>query len=257
VTASANGPPEFRVIGVTGIPLVQSGDDVAQQIFDAAAAQATPLEDGDIVVITQRIISKAEGRVVPLDDFTPSPFALDYADRMEKDPRLVEAVLRESTRVIRQVGGVLITETRHGFKCANAGIDASNVGGDDLVSLLPVDPDASCEGVRVAARERLDVEVAVVMTDTFGRPWRHGQTNIAIGVAGMLPMRDYVGTPDMDGEELRVTTICVADEVAGASEMVMGKVDAIPTAIVRGYDYERGEGRSDEIVREMELDLFP
>lgn len=258
MTASSRATvPEFRVIGVTGIPLVQKDDDVAQQIFDAAAAQGTPIEDGDIIVITQRIISKAEGRVVPLDDFEPSPFALDYADRMEKDPRLVEAVLRESTRVIRQVGGVLITETRHGFKCANAGIDGSNVGGEDLVSLLPVDPDASCEGVRVAARERLGIEVAVVMTDTFGRPWRHGQTNIAIGIAGMLPMRDYVGTPDMDGQELRVTLICVADEVAGASEMVMGKVDAIPAAIVRGYDYERGEGRSDEIVREMELDLFP
>lgn len=258
MTASSRAAvPEFRVIGVTGIPLVQKDDDVAQQIFDAAAAQGTPIEDGDIIVITQRIISKAEGRVVPLDDFEPSAFALDYADRMEKDPRLVEAVLRESTRVIRQVGGVLITETRHGFKCANAGIDGSNVGGEDLVSLLPVDPDASCEGVRVAARERLGVEVAVVMTDTFGRPWRHGQTNIAIGIAGMLPMRDYVGTIDMDGEELRVTLICVADEVAGASEMVMGKVDAIPAAIVRGYDYERGEGRSDEIVREMELDLFP
>ena len=256
-TSPNPGVPEFRVIGVTGIPLVQKDDDVAQQIFDAAAAQGTPIEDGDIIVITQRIISKAEGRVVPLDDFEPSPFALDYAGRMEKDPRLVEAVLRESTRVIRQVGGVLITETRHGFKCANAGIDASNVGGEDLVSLLPVDPDGSCEGVRVAARERLGVEVAVVMTDTFGRPWRHGQTNIAIGVAGMLPMRDYVGTPDMDGRELHVTLICVADEVAGASEMVMGKVDAIPAAIVRGYDYVRGEGRSDEIVREMELDLFP
>lgn len=258
MTASSRATvPEFRVIGVTGIPLVQKDDDVAQQIFDAAAAQGTPIEDGDIIVITQRIISKAEGRVVPLDDFEPSPFALDYADRMEKDPRLVEAVLRESTRVIRQVGGVLITETRHGFKCANAGIDGSNVGGEDLVSLLPVDPDASCEGVRVAARERLGIEVAVVMTDTFGRPWRHGQTNIAIGIAGMLPMRDYVGTPDMDGQELRVTLICVADEVAGASEMVMGKVDAIPAAILRGYDYERGEGRCDEIVREMELDLFP
>lgn len=255
--SSSSGVPEFRVIGVTGIPLVQRDDDVAQQIFDAAAGQGTPIEDGDIIVITQRIISKAEGRVVPLDDFEPSAFALDYADRMEKDPRLVEAVLRESTRVIRQVGGVLITETRHGFKCANAGIDGSNVGGEDLVSLLPVDPDASCEGVRVAAREHLGIEVAVVMTDTFGRPWRHGQTNIAIGVAGMLPMRDYVGTPDMDGRELRVTLICVADEVAGASELVMGKVDAIPAAILRGYDYERGEGRSDEIVREMELDLFP
>jgi coenzyme F420-0:L-glutamate ligase / coenzyme F420-1:gamma-L-glutamate ligase len=169
----------------------------------------------------------------------------------------VEAVLRESKRVIRQVGGVLVTETHHGFKCANAGVDGSNVGGEDLVCLLPVDPDASCRALRDAIRERLGVEVAVVMTDTFGRPWRHGQTNVAIGVAGMLPFRDYVGMRDLDGRELRVTTICVADEIAGAAELVMGKLDAIPVAIVRGYAYDRGEGSAQEIIREMAMDLFP
>jgi coenzyme F420-0:L-glutamate ligase/coenzyme F420-1:gamma-L-glutamate ligase len=170
---------------------------------------------------------------------------------------VVEAVLRESTRVIRQVGGVLITETRHGFKCANAGVDASNVGGEEFVSLLPLDPDASCRRIRDGIRERAGIEVAVVMTDTFGRPWRHGQTNVAIGVAGMLPFRDYVGTRDMDGRELRVTTICVADQIAGTAELVMGKSDGIPAAIVRGYDFTRGEGSASEIVRELELDLFP
>jgi coenzyme F420-0:L-glutamate ligase/coenzyme F420-1:gamma-L-glutamate ligase len=192
-----------------------------------------------------------------LDEFDPSPFARDYAERFEKDARVVEAVLRESTRVIRQVGGVLITETRHGFKCANAGVDASNVGGEEFVSLLPLDPDASCRRIRDGIRERAGIEVAVVMTDTFGRPWRHGQTNVAIGVAGMLPFRDYVGTRDMDGRELRVTTICVADQIAGTAELVMGKSDGIPAAIVRGYDYPRGEGSASEIVRELELDLFP
>lgn len=249
--------PEFRVIGITQVPMVQSGDDLAGQLFAAAAAQHTPLADGDVLVVTQRVVSKAEGRVVPLDSFVPSPFALDYATRFEKDPRVVEAVLRESVRVIRQVRGVLITEDRHGFKMANAGIDASNVGGLDLVSLLPVDPDASCRTLRDEARQRLGVEIAVVMTDTFGRPWRHGQTNVAIGVAGMLPFNDYVGHRDMDGRELRVTTICVADEIAGASEMVMGKVTGIPAAIVRGATYERGEGSALEIVRELGLDLFP
>ncbi|MDA1010918.1 MAG: coenzyme F420-0:L-glutamate ligase [Chloroflexi bacterium] len=250
-------PADVRVIGIRGIPMVEDGDDLAALILDAATAQGTPPADGDVLVVTQRVVSKAEGRVFPLDDFDPSPFAHAYAARTEKDPRLVEAVLRESNRVIRQVGGVLITETHHGFKCANAGVDGSNVGGEDLVCLLPVDPDASCRALRDAVRERTGVEVAVVMTDTFGRPWRLGQTNVAIGVAGMLPFRDYVGMRDLDGRELRVTTICVADEVAGAAELVMGKLDAIPAALVRGYSYDRGEGSAQEIVREFALDLFP
>ncbi|RLT43308.1 MAG: coenzyme F420-0:L-glutamate ligase [Chloroflexi bacterium] len=250
-------PPEFRVIGITGMPMVQREDDLARQIVDAAAAQGTPLEAGDIVVVTQRVVSKAEGRIYPLDDFVPSSFALVYAERTSKDPRVVEAVLRESKRVIRQVGAILITETHHGFKMANAGVDASNVGGADLVCLLPVDPDASCCRLRDDIRHLTGAEVAVVMTDTFGRPWRLGQTNVAIGVAGMKPMRDYIGQPDLDGHVLRVTTICVADEVAGAAEMVMGKVEAVPAAILRGYAYERGEGAAAEIVREQALDLFP
>jgi len=249
--------PEFRVIGIRGIPMVNTGDDLAAQIVDAATAQETPIQDGDVLVVTQRVVSKVEGRVVPLDTFVPSPFAVSFAERTQKDARVVEAVLSESKRIIRQVGGVLITETHHGFKCANAGVDGSNVGGMDLVSLLPVDPDGSCRAIREAMRAKTGVEVAVVMTDTFGRPWRHGQTNIAIGVAGMLPFRDYVGKHDLDGRELRVTTICIADEIAGAAEMVMGKLDAIPAAIVRGYDYDRGDGAAAEIVREQALDLFP
>lgn len=248
-------PPEVRVIGVTGIPLVQEGDDLPAQILDAAAAQGTPVEDGDVLVVTQRVVSKAEGRVVPLDTFEPGDFARAWSAQWEKDPRVTEAVLSESQRIVRQVRGVLITQTHHGFICANAGIDGSNVGGQDLVSLLPVDPDASCGRIREAARAR-GAEVAVVMTDTFGRPWREGHTNIAIGVAGMLPLRSYVGMPDMDGKELRVTTICDADEIAGASELVMGKLDAIPVAIVRGFPYQRGEGSLQELVRPLEMDLF-
>jgi coenzyme F420-0:L-glutamate ligase/coenzyme F420-1:gamma-L-glutamate ligase len=248
--------PDFRVIGITGIPLVEEGDDIALQMIEAAAAQGTPLEDGDVLSVTQRIASKAEGQIVPLDSYDPSPFALDYAERMEKDPRLVEAVLQESTRVVRQVGGILITQTRHGFICANAGIDGSNVGAGEIISLLPVDPDASCERIRVTVRDQLGIEVAVLMTDTFGRPWREGHTNIAIGVAGFEPMRSYVGMPDMDGRELRVTTICVADELAATSELVMGKLDAVPVAIIRGFDYTPGEGSSEELVRVRENDLF-
>lgn len=252
---SAPRVPDVRVIGVTGVPLVQADDDLPALILDAAAAQGTPVEDGDVIVVTQRVVSKAEGRVVPLDTFEPSPYALAWSQRWDKDPRVTEAVLRESQRVVRQVRGVLITQTHHGFICANAGVDASNVGGQDLISLLPVDPDASCRAIRDATRAR-GIEVAVVMTDTFGRPWRDGHTNIAIGVAGLLPMRSYVGMPDMDGRELRVTTICVADELAGAGELVMGKLDGVPAAIVRGFPYEPGEGSARELVRPLELDLF-
>ena len=253
---NASSPPEFRVIGITGIPLVQGGDDIAGQMIDAAAAQGTPLEDGDALAVTQRIVSRSEGRLVPLDSYQPSAFAIHYAERMEKDARLVEAVLQESNRIVRQVEGVLITQTKHGFICANAGVDGSNVGGEDIISLLPVDPDASCRGIRDVVRERLGIEIAVVMTDTFGRPWREGHTNIAIGISGFQPMRSYIGLPDMDGKEMRVTTICVADQLAGASELVMGKVDAIPAAIIRGFDYEPGEGSSSELVRGREFDLF-
>jgi coenzyme F420-0:L-glutamate ligase/coenzyme F420-1:gamma-L-glutamate ligase len=249
--------PEIRVVGIKGIPMVQAGDDLAGLILDAAQAEGTALEDGDVLVVTQRVVSKAEGRVVPLDAFDPSPFALDWAGRYEKDPRQVEAVLRESARIVRQVRGVMITETHQGLICANAGVDASNVGGDDLVSLLPVDPDASCRGLRDAVRARLGIEVAVVMTDTFGRPWREGQTNVAIGLAGMRPLTPYEGVRDLDGRELRVTMPCPADEIAAASGLVMEKLAAVPAAIVRGVPYERGEGSAREIVRPFERDLFP
>ena len=248
-------PPEVRVIGISGIPLIQDGDDLPAIILDAAVAQGTPLEDGDVLVVTQRVVSKAEGRVLPLDHFEPGEFARAWSARWEKDPRVTEAVLSESQRVVRQVRGVLITQTHHGFICANSGVDGSNVGGEDLISLLPVDPDASCARLREAARAR-GVEVGVVMTDTFGRPWREGHTNVAIGVAGMQPFVDYVGQVDAHGYELRVTTICAADELAAAAELVQNKLDAVPVAIVRGYPYPRGEGSATQIVRDPEKDLF-
>jgi coenzyme F420-0:L-glutamate ligase/coenzyme F420-1:gamma-L-glutamate ligase len=248
---------DVRLIGISGIPMVQAGDDLAGLMFDAAAAQGSPLEAGDVLVVTQRVSSKAEGRVVPLDSFEPSPFALDWGQRYEKDPRQIEAVLRESVRIVRQVRGIIVAETRHGLICANAGVDASNVGGADVISLLPVDPDASCRAIRDAARDRLGIEVAVVMTDTFGRAWREGQTNVAIGVAGMRPLRSYEGVQDLDGRELRVTMPCPADELAAASGLVMEKLVAIPAVIVRGFEYERGEGTAREIVRPFERDLFP
>jgi len=246
-----------RVIGIYGIPMVQSGDDIAALTIEAAVVQGTPLVEGDVLIVAQRIVSKAEGRVVPLDTFEPSVLANTWAEAWEKDSRQTEAVLQESARVVRQLQGVLITETHHGFICANSGVDASNVGGDDLISLLPVDPDASARAFRDSVREGLEIEIGVIVSDTFGRAWRVGQTNVAIGVAGLHPLKPLEGTLDLDGRELRVSTPCIADELAAAAGLVMGKSDAVPVVIVRGYAYESGEGSASEIVRTSGDDLFP
>ena len=254
--AGRPGHPDVRVIGVRGLPMVQSGDDIAAQTCAAAVAQGTPLLERDAVVVAQRIVSKAEGRVVPLATFEPSPFARAWADAWDKDSRQTEAVLQESVRVVRQLRGVLITETHHGFVCANSGVDASNVGGADLISLLPVDPDASARAFRDGVRAQLGIAIAVVVSDTFGRPWRIGQTNVAIGVAGFRPLLPLEGERDLDGRELRVTTPCVADELAASAGLAMGKSDGVPVVIIRGYPYEPGEGSAREIVRAPTEDLF-
>ena len=248
-------PPEIRIIGLTGMPEVQAGNEVAAQII-AAARMGPGLLDGDVVVVTQKIVSKAEGRVVPLDSVTPTPEAERLAVETEKDPRLVELILRESRRIVRQRGPVLITETKHGFVCANAGIDASNVGPEGLVCLLPQDPDRSAQGIQTAIRKAAGADVAVIISDTFGRPWREGHTNVAVGVAGMLPFADYVGQVDPHGYELKVSTLAVADELAAAAELVMGKLDGVPVAIIRGYPYPRGEGTARQMIRDREKDLF-
>lgn len=246
---------EIRIIPLQGLPEVRPGDDPAELIVQAAK-NGPGIQPGDVVVVTQKIVSKAEGRVVALAGVDPSPEAERLAAETEKDPRLVELILRESVRIVRQRGPVLITETRHGFVCANAGIDASNVGPEGSVSLLPEDPDASAASIRAGIKERAGVEVAVIISDTFGRPWREGHANVAVGVAGMLPFVDYVGQVDPHGYELRVSTLAVADELAGAAELVMGKLDGVPVAIVRGYAYPRGEGTARQIVRDPEKDLF-
>ncbi|MFQ5878758.1 MAG: coenzyme F420-0:L-glutamate ligase, partial [Dehalococcoidia bacterium] len=184
---------EVRVIGVAGLPEVAPGDDLASLIIDAAARQNTPIQDADVLVVTQKVVSKAEGRLVDLRTVEPSPFARHVAQAYDKDPRLVEVILRESRRIVRMDRGVLITETRHGFICANAGVDASNVAQDDTVALLPEDPDASAQAIRAKVREQAMAEVAVVISDSFGRPWREGVANVAVGVAGMLALKDYTG----------------------------------------------------------------
>jgi len=247
--------PEVRIIPLLGLPEVRRDDDLAALIVEAAGKNPG-VEAGDVVVVTQKIVSKAEGRIVSLDSVAPSAEAGRLAVETEKDPRLVELILRESNRVVRQRGPVLITETKHGFVCANAGIDASNVGPEGLVSLLPEDPDGSAAAIRGGIQKRTGSDVAVIVTDTFGRPWREGHTNVAIGVAGMLPFADYVGQTDPHGYELRVSTLAVADEIAAAAELVHGKLDRVPVAIVRGYPYPRGEGTARQLVRDPANDLF-
>ena len=248
-------PAEIRVIPVRGLPEVHEGDDLAALIVDASGDKPG-IDRGDVIVVTQKIVSKAEGRIVSLDSVRASAEAERLAVETEKDPRLVELILAESNRIVRQRGPVLITETKHGFVCANAGIDASNVGPEGLVSLLPEDPDASAAAIRSGIEERTGGQVAVIVTDTFGRAWREGHTNVAIGVAGMLPFADYVGQTDPHGYELRVSTLAVADELAAAAELVQGKLDRVPVAIVRGYPYPPGEGTARQMVRDAENDLF-
>ena len=242
----------ISILPIVGLPEVGPGDDLARQIYDAGAG----FEAGDILVVTQRVVSKAEGRLVDLGSVNPSPLASNFARRWEKDARLVELVLQESRRIVRMERGIIISETHHGLVCANAGIDASNVVGESVVCLLPEDPDTSAERLREGLQSLGAPSIAVVITDTFGRPWRVGQTNVAIGVAGMSPLVDYIGTRDTQGRELRVTLIAAADEIAGAAELVMGKVENVPAAIVRGYRFDSRAGSAAELIREPDKDLF-
>ena len=243
------------ITGIEGIPEIQTGDDIAAFIAASAKAQDIQLQDNDVLVVTQKAVSKSEGRYVILDDIEPSVLATELATNWEKDPRHVEVVLRESKRIVRMDHGVIITETRHGLVCANAGVDASNVPGERLM-LLPVDPDASAQRIRDGIKRETGADVAVIVSDTFGRPWRTGYTEVAIGVAGMMPIIDYVGMIDTAGRELKATWICIADELASAAELVTGKVNQVPAALIRGYPIPRGEGSAKEMVRMAETDMF-
>jgi coenzyme F420-0:L-glutamate ligase / coenzyme F420-1:gamma-L-glutamate ligase len=247
---------EVRIIGLQGLPNITSGMDLAQIIVEGAQDQDLTFTSGDILVVTQKIISKAEGRLVDLHAVTPSPFAVQVAKVQEKDPQVVEVVLRETKRVVKMAQRTIISETHHGFVCAHAGVDESNVAGEGTVALLPVDADASAQRLRQDIRERTGVELAVIISDTFGRPWRVGLVNVAIGVAGLEPLKDYRGLPDTEGRILRVTTLAVADELASAAELVMGKLDRVPVAVVRGYSYTPGDGTATQLVRAPEQDLF-
>ena len=247
---------QFRVIGISGIPEVVPGMDLVPVILEATEAQGTPVEDGDILVVTQKIVSKSEGKLVDLATVEPSHLAKQWAQAYDRDPRMIELALRDSRRISRMDRGVLVTETHHGFYCVNSGVDASNVPGEGMVTLLPEDPDASARRIRDGVHERTGLTVAVIITDTWGRPWREGLTNVAIGVTGMDALKDYRGQQDRYGHELHATAIAVVDEVASAAELVMGKVDQIPAAIIRGYTYSPAEGTVRDLVREPDLDIY-
>jgi len=245
----------ISIIGLEGIPLIKRGDDLSRIIVEAAERQGLGIEDGDVVVVTQKIVSKAEGRLVDLREIEPSEFAKEIADRTDREPEHVEVILRETGRIVKMKRGVLITETKHGFVCANAGVDRSNIE-EGLVCLLPEEPDESARRIRDGIREITGKETAVLITDTWGRPWRLGQVDFAIGLAGMSPFRDYRGETDKFGYTLSVTNIAVADELASAAELVKGKLSDIPVVIIRGYDYPKGEGSATDMTRPIEEDLF-
>ena len=238
------------------MPLIKKGDDIAALTVTAAKQQGLHFRDRDILVVAQKIVSKAEGQMINLRTITPSKFAESIAKSNDKDSRHIEAILNDTTRIVRMQGAHLIVETRHGFICANAGVDRSNVENEDYVITLPSNPDESAHKIRERIRELTGSNIGVIIADTFGRAWRIGQVNVAIGVDGLRPIIDYRGSEDMFGRTLTVTQIAIADELASAAELVMKKSDGTPVAIIRGIDYATGEGSARQLIRPPEEDLF-
>lgn len=248
----------LELIALDGIPEISPGDDLAARIADAIEAAGLSLAAEDVLVVTQKIVSKAEGRLVELSTIEPSELARSWASQWGRDPRQVEIVLRESAAIIRMApGGLIIGRTRHGLVCANAGVDVSNVGGGEVASLLPEDPDASARAIRDGVAARLGARPAVLISDSFGRPWRNGIVNVAIGAAGIEALLDLRGTPDAAGREMQATVIAVADELASAADLAGGKVEQRPVVLVRGYSWRPSDAGASVLVMERERDLFP
>jgi coenzyme F420-0:L-glutamate ligase/coenzyme F420-1:gamma-L-glutamate ligase len=249
-----------EAVAIEGLGEIVPGDDLPTLIADALAAATgvLPLRDDDVLVVTQKVVSKAEGAIVDLTTIEPRPVAIQFAKRYDRDARQVELVLREAKRVVRMDNGVVITETPHGFVCANGGIDASNVGprSGDIVTLLPEDPDASADRIRAAVRDRLGLDLPVIVSDSFGRPWRFGIVDVAIGVSGIEPLDDLRGTPDADGRVMKSTVRAVADEIASVAELVFGKTGRHPIALVRGAAFNRGHGNIRDVIMPAQMDLF-
>jgi coenzyme F420-0:L-glutamate ligase / coenzyme F420-1:gamma-L-glutamate ligase len=245
----------LHIVGVPGIPEVTAGADLSKVIVDALARGGLTLEEGDVIVIAQKLVSKAEGALIALSDVRPSPPASEWAATFGKDASVVEVILRESRRIVRMERGIIISETRHGFVCANAGVDASNVPAG-WVSVLPRDPDASAERIRAGLTTATGVRVGAIVSDTFGRPWREGTVNVALGVAGLAALADWRGRTDAHGRVLQSTIVAIADEIASAAELVMGKTAQMPAAVVRGAGEWLGSGTGRELLRPASLDLF-
>jgi len=247
-----------QIIPVIGLPIIRKGDKISRLICDAAEKQKTPIQDGDVIVVTHVVVSRAEGSTVNLDTVEPSQFAKTIAKKSDKDPALVEVVLREAESIIRMRNGSLITLTKHGFMCANSGVDKSNVPGERTVALLPKNPDESARQIRQEIKEQTGKTVAVIISDTHGRPLRDGEINIAIGVAGLFPLRDRRGEKDLFDYVLRVKRTAIADELASAAELVMGQAnEAVPAAIIRGYRYQKSEkATAKDMLRPLEKELF-
>jgi coenzyme F420-0:L-glutamate ligase/coenzyme F420-1:gamma-L-glutamate ligase len=245
----------LRLFRISGVPEIRSGTNLAECLTAAARRAALHFEDGDILVIAQKIVSKAEGALVRLSTVKPSPQALALAANLKKDPRAMEVVLRESRRIVRS-DHVLIAETRHGFVCANAGVDHSNVPGHDVVTLLPRNPDRSAKKLAVALGKRTGKRIAVLLSDTFGRPWRLGLTDVAIGAYGVPVLQDLRGTRDRDGKPLTATVLAIADELAAAAGLLMAKSAGFPVILIRGYQYQPSSEPAAAIIRPAKEDLF-
>jgi|SRR5579885_555621 len=244
------------ITALEGIPLIKEGDNLAALIFASLQKAAIRLADRDIIVVCQKAVSKAEGRVFDLADITPSDLAKNFAARWEKDPRVVELVLRQTSRIVRMDRGVLIVETGPGWVCANAGLDESNSMAENKAILLPLDPDASAARIRSELKRLSGAEVAVLVSDTFGRPWRDGLTEVCLGISGMEAMLDLRGTHDLGGRELSHTVVAVADELVCAAGLLMEKASAIPAVLIRGYAYKPAAGTAKVLIRPAEADLF-
>jgi coenzyme F420-0:L-glutamate ligase/coenzyme F420-1:gamma-L-glutamate ligase len=249
-------PGGLRVLPVLGIPQVMPGDDLVQFIADALSTSAYDLTHSDVLVVAQKVVSKAEGAVVRLEDVTPGDEARAVAEAVDKDPRLVEVILSESKRIVRSIPGVLITETHHGLVCANAGVDASNSVEEGAVVLLPRNPDASASRIMEGIESRTGQRIAVIVSDTFNRPWRNGSINVAIGVAGFEPLDDQRGALDDVGHTLRATVVSTADEIASAAQLVMGETGGVPAALVQGLRLTRSNSGSSGLLRDPGRDLF-
>lgn len=246
----------ISIIPIPGVPQIHPGDDLTALLLKAIDEADIGVKDGDVLVICQKVVSKAEGAVIDLKTIEPSPFAQQTAALWEKDPRMVEVVLRESSRIVRMKNGVVITETKHGWVCANSGVDASNSYGDDIVIVLPKDPDASARRMRDTIKAQRNATVAIIITDTFGRPWRDGLVEFTLGVAGIDPLLDLRGQSDLQGRELHHTVVAVADELAAAAGLLMEKDAAMPAVLIRGYQYAPVESDSKKLIRPAEADLF-